>query len=86
LPVPARADQGEVLAAADPFQRGEVVERRSRDRGDRDVELLERLRDGEPRGLAPVGDVGGVPGGDLGLDEGPQELFGAPTLGAGGDE
>ena len=56
------------------------------DGGGGDVELVEGLGDRE-RGLPhPGADVGGVAGGDLGLDQGAQELLGGPALGLGGDQ
>ena len=68
---PGRADHREVLLRADPLERGEVRPGRGRDRGRGKVELLDRLDDGEPGGLEPGSFVGGVAGGDLGLDQGP---------------
>ena len=51
------------------------------DRGHGAVELVEGLDDRERRGLEPGAGVGGVPGGDLGLDQGAQQLLGCPPLG-----
>ena len=41
---------------------------------------------GNVGGLEPVGGVGGVPGGDLGLDQGAEHLFRGPALGLGGEQ
>ena len=79
-----RADQAEVLRGGDPFQGGEVVQGRGRDAGHGAVELVEGLDQRERRGLEPGGGVGGVAGGDLGLDEGAQQLLRCPALGLGG--
>ena len=49
------------------------------------VELVEGLDDRERRGLEPGAGVGGVAGGDLGLDQGAQQLLGCPPLGLGGE-
>ena len=54
--------------------------------GDRrrgDVEALKSLGDRERGGLEAVGGVGGIAGGDLGLDQRAQDLFGCPALGLG---
>ena len=80
------ADQADVLRGADPFEDGEVVERRWRDRGRGDVELVEGLGDRERGVPQPGAGVGLVAGGDLGLDQGAQELLGGPPLGLGGDQ
>ena len=69
-----RPDQGEVLAGADPLQAGEVVQGGFRDRGHALVELFEGLGHRERRGLQAGAGVGGVTGGDLGLDQGAQQL------------
>ena len=76
-----RSDQGEVLPGGDPFQRGEVVQGGGRDAGHGAVELVEGLDHRERCGLEPGGGVGGVAGGDLGLDEGAQQFLGCPPLG-----
>ena len=56
------------------------------DRGGGEVELVEGLGDRERGGLEPGAGVGGVAGGDLGLDQGAQELLGGPALGLGGEQ
>jgi hypothetical protein len=78
--------EARVLLGLDPLERGEVVKARPRDRGDGDVEVLERLRDGKAGLLEARQCIGGVPAGDLGLDEGPQQLLRCPALGPGDDE
>ena len=79
-------DQGGVLRGPDPFQAGEVVEGWLRDRRACDVELVEGLDHGEG-GLPHAGaGVGFVAGGDLGFDQGAQELLGVPALRLGGDQ
>ena len=62
-------------------RRGEVVEGGRVDRGHGAVELVEGLDHGERRSLEPGAGVGGVPGGDLGLHQGAQQLLGCPPLG-----
>jgi hypothetical protein len=79
-------DQTQVLVGTDPLQAGQVVEGRAGDRGRGDVELLQGLGDGERGGLEPVAGVRGVPGTDLGLDQGAQQLLRRPALGLGGDQ
>jgi hypothetical protein len=74
------ADEAEVLRGPDPFERREVVEGRLGDRGETEVELLEGLGDRETRGAQAHACVGVVSGGDLGVDEDPEDLFGLPTL------
>jgi cytochrome P450 len=86
LPGAGRPDQAGVLGCPDPLERGQVVERRLRDRGGCDVELGQRLGHRERGRAHPVAGVGGVPGGDLGLDEGAQELLRGPALGLRGDQ
>ena len=81
MPVPAGPTRHRFSRARDPLEGGEVVEGRLRDRGHGEVELVEGLGDRERRGLEPGAGVGGVAGGDLGLDEGAQQLFGRPALG-----
>jgi hypothetical protein len=79
-------DKAEIFGGADPLQGPEVVEGGSGHRGDCEVVLGEGLGDGES-GLAASGAcVGGVPGGDLGLDQGAEELLGVPPLRLGGDQ
>lgn len=80
------ADEAEVLCCPDPLERRQVVEGRLRDRRQAGVELVEGLGDGEPRGAQARAGVGIVAGGDLGVDEDPEDLFGLPSLGAGGLE
>jgi hypothetical protein len=75
-----RPEQGQVLGGPDPFQRGQVVQRRQEYRGHGAVELVEGLGNREHRDLEPVTGVGGVAGGDLSLDQGAQELLGIPAL------
>jgi hypothetical protein len=80
------SDEADILRGPDPFQAGEVVEGRLRDRGCGDVEVLKSLGDWE-RGLPkPGAGVGGVAGADLGLDQGAEELLGLPPLGFRGDQ
>jgi len=75
LPVPAGPIRQAFSAPADPFQAGQVAERRGRDRGRGQIELGEGLGDREG-GLVHAGaGVGLVAGGDLGVDERAQELF-----------
>jgi hypothetical protein len=81
-----RADQTQILVGTDPFEAGQVVERRAGDRGGGDVELLEGFGDGEGGGLEPVAGVGGVAGTDLGIDQGAQQLLRRPALGLGSDQ
>src|SRR5690606_5212684 len=81
-----RADEDDVLARPDPLQRREVVERRARDRGLGDGELVERLGDREAGGPAAGPLVRLVAGGDLGLDERTEELVRRPALGSGRHE
>jgi hypothetical protein len=81
-----RPDQAGVLFAADPFQAGQVVEGGLGDRGRGDVKVLHALGDRES-GLAHAGPgVGLIAGGDFGVDQGAQELFGVPPLGLRGDQ
>jgi hypothetical protein len=69
-----------------PFQARQVVEhfRLNRRRGY--VEGLQGLGDREPSGLESVDDVGGIAGSQFGLDQGPQDFFGGPTLRLSGDQ
>jgi hypothetical protein len=83
---PGRADEADVVRGGDPFQAGEVVQCRGRDAGGGPVELVEGFGHRERGGLEPGAGVGGVPGADLGLDQGAQQLFGRPALGLGGDQ
>jgi hypothetical protein len=62
-------DPGRVFRGAYLFQAGQVVEGGGRDRGRFDVEVVECPVDGERGGLELVAGVGGVAGGDLGLDQ-----------------
>jgi site-specific DNA recombinase len=81
-----RADQAQVLGGADPFQRGQVGEGGRRDGGGAQVELFQRLGHRE-RGVAQPGPgVGGVAGGDLGLDQGAEQFFRGPPLGLRGQQ
>jgi hypothetical protein len=73
----------QVLLCPYPIQALEVVEGGLGDRRSCDVEAVEGLGDRERGGLKPVGRVGGIPGGDLGLNQGPQDFFGGPALGLG---
>jgi len=86
LPGPGGADQTHVLRRTDPFQRGEIVKRGLGHRRDGQVVVIEGLGDREPGLAAAGGGVGGVPAGDLGLDQGPEELLGAPPLRLRGDQ
>jgi hypothetical protein len=79
-----RAEEHDVLLA------GEKVELRemqhlvaSQARLEREVELLDRLAGGEPRGLDPPLPAVAVAAVDLGLHQGGGELFIAPVLLAG---
>jgi hypothetical protein len=65
---------------------GEVGPGRGGDRGCGQVELVGCLDDGEGRGLEAGSGVGVVAGGDFGLDQGAEHLFGCPALGLGRDE
>ena len=86
LPVPGGPTRHRFSFARDPFQGGEVVQGRAGDGARGPVQLLECLDDGERRGLHPGRGVGGVAGGDLGVDQGPQQLLGRPPLGLRGDQ
>src|SRR6266851_3723244 len=81
-----RPDQAQILPGGDPFQGGEVVQGRAGDGAGGPVELVECLGDGERRGFHPGPGVGRVAGGDLGVDQGPQQFFGRPPLGLRGDQ
>ena len=74
------ADEAEVLRGSDPFEAGQVVEGRLGDRRQPEVELVQGLGDGEPCSAQAHAGVGVVSGGDLGVDEDPEDLFGLPTL------
>ena len=58
FPCPGRADCAVVLRGPDPFQRGQVIERRLRDRGGGDVELPDGLEYRERGGFHPGAGVG----------------------------
>ena len=82
-----RADQAQVLGGGDPFQRGEVVQ--GGRRGWRRRSGPARRGSWSPgtrRFFMPGPGVGGVAGGDLGLDQGAQQLLGCPPLGLRGDQ
>ena len=81
FPGAGRPDQAGVLLRGDPFQAGEVVQGRGRDAGHGAVELVEGFDYRERGGLEAGAGVGGVPAGDLGLDQRAQQLFGCPPLG-----
>ena len=81
-----RPDQAQVLRGGDPFQRGEVVQGGAGDGAGGPVELVEGLGDRERGGLHPGPGVGGVAGGDLGLDQGAQQFLRCPPLGLRGDQ
>ena len=83
---PRRAEQTRVLLGRDPLEAGQVVERPARHRRGGLVELLERLAHREGRRLQPSTGVGHVARGDLGLDQGAQEVLWAPALRLGRDE
>ena len=70
------SDHAQVLRDADPFQGGEVVERAGRGGGGGHVELLESRVDREGGLAESSAPVGLGAGGDLGFDEGAQQLFG----------
>jgi hypothetical protein len=61
------AHQGKVLADH-PCQTADAVQRVARDRGRAAVELLQCLADREHGILQPGPGVGGLPGGDLGVN------------------
>ena len=86
LPVPAGPMRVRFSLARDPFQGGEVGPGRGgmllADRSNSSMVLS----DGEAGLLAAQPGVAGVAGGDLGLDQGPQQLFGCPALGLRGDQ
>ena len=85
--MPAGPTRPRFSRGGDPFQRGQVVERGRRDRGRRRRSNSSRvLSDRERRGLEPGAGVGGVAGGDLGLDQGAQQLLGCPPLGLRGEQ
>ena len=86
LPVPAGPIRQQFSAARIHSRRGEVVEGRRRDRGGGEVELVEGLDDRERGRPHPGAGVGLVAGGDLGLDQGAEELLGVPPLGLRGDQ
>jgi hypothetical protein len=81
-----RADQGEVIPRVDPLQRGEV--------GQVGAGMLLAARSncstvltvGKQACLLRSRVLLGIPGGDLDLDQGPQQLLGGPALGLGGDQ
>ena len=80
-------DDRQVLLCAYPFQAGQVVEHLaagSRRRRRRTTSRV--LVTGNAGGLESVDDVGGIPGGQLGFDQGAQHLFGGPALGLGGEQ
>src|SRR5262249_51133190 len=81
-----RPDQAQILLCRDPPQGGEVIQGRTGDGAGGPVQLVEGLDDGERRYFHPGPGVGGVAGGDLGVDQGPQQLFGGPPLGLRGDQ
>ncbi len=81
-----RPDQAQILPGGDPFQRGEVVQGRAGDRARCAVQLVEGLDHGERRCFHPGPGVGGVAGGDLGVDQGAQQFLGCPPLGLRGDQ
>ena len=81
-----RSDDTEVVGAADPVQGDEVVVAGRRDRGLGEVELGERLDDGEAGRGHPGATVRFVAGGDLDVDEHPQCLFWCPALCLGGEQ
>jgi len=78
------ADQAQVLGCADPLESREVAHGGLGHRGRGDVEAVEGLDDGEAGLAVAAAPVGLVAGGDLGFDEGAQDLFGFPALGLGG--
>jgi len=81
-----RPDQAQILPGGDPFQGREVVQGRAGDGARGPVQLIEGLDDGERGGLHPGPGVGRLAGGDLGIDQGPQQFLGRPPLGLRGDE
>jgi len=83
---PGWPDQGQILPRADPLQRGEVGPGRRADAARGEVELIDRLGGREAGLFAAQPGVAGVAGGDLDLDQRPQQLLGGPALGLRGDE
>ena len=86
LTMAGRADQAQILLGADPFQGGEVVQGGAGDRARGAVQFVQRLGHRERSGLHPGPGVGCLTGGDLGVDQGPQQFLGCPPLGPGGDQ
>ena len=80
---PGGSHETKILLGGDPLERHQVVERGTRDRRGVDVELVERLFDREGGGGQAASRVRRVARGDLGFDQGAQELLGAPALGLG---
>ncbi len=76
--------QAAVLLGADPLEAGQIVHGGLGDGGVRHFEGVEGLDGGKGRGFEPSRLIGGVAGGDLGFDEGAQELLGGPALCLGG--
>src|SRR5450830_520908 len=83
LPRSGRPDQAEVLPGAHPLQAGQIVEGGPGDGGESQVEPFQGLAHGKGGFFQPTGSVGLVPGSDLGLYQGPQQLLGGPSLGYG---
>ena len=82
MPVPAGPTSTTFSAASIHSRRGEVVERGPRaPRTPRATKSSSVVVDREARGPATGGLVGGVTGGDLGLDERAQQLLGWPSAG-----
>ena len=79
------ADQAQTLGArSTPARRGSPGSGRGWRRGP--VQLLQCLDHRERRRLHPGPGVGGIAGGDLGVDQGPQQFLGRPPLGLRGDQ
>jgi hypothetical protein len=80
----SRAGETQVVVALQPFQRGEELERRARQRAGLDVEAIERLGRREAGGLQAGALVGRLARGDLLADQGGEQLVRRPALGLGG--
>ena len=76
-----RAEEHHVLLAGDEVQRAEVGDQVSlQAAGVVEVELLQRLAGREPGGADPALTAVGLPGGDLALQAGDEELLVGPGL------
>jgi hypothetical protein len=81
-----RTDDRQIVLGTNPFQAGQVVDSGLRDRGGSDIKTVDAFGDGERGGFEPVGFVGRIAGGDLGLDQGAQHFLGGPALCLGGQQ